>query len=292
MPRTAFAGSLAAARRAPRAGFTLIELMVVVGIAALLLTISATAFFGASRTENLTRSRNQLRDVLLMARQQACITQKPHVVICYNVDSEIEVGGATQQVEQGRFALFRYVGRVWPQGDKLAAPFGFQRDLLSTLTVRERVLNLDKPDQGVGGSPFMRVSAVARDDNLLSDDSDDANDGNAISRLSYEYYDGQTLNLVYAGNMNTGSNKLGFYVAELDRSSGESQPFPLGVRVTGTYSLPRGFAFSNDRTAFVFTPDGLVRKGGTVSASMSVGGGNNAPSFSIDVATDGSVTIK
>ena len=139
MPSNAFAGPLAAARRAPRAGFTLIELMVVVGIAALLLTISATAFFGASRTENLTRSRNQLRDVLLMARQQACITQKPHVVVCYNVDSEIEVGGSTQKVEQGRFALFRYVGRVWPQGDKLAAPFGLQRDLLSTLSVRERL---------------------------------------------------------------------------------------------------------------------------------------------------------
>lgn len=292
MPSNAFAGPLAAARRAPRAGFTLIELMVVVGIAALLLTISATAFFGASRTENLTRSRNQLRDVLLMARQQACITQKPHVVVCYNVDSEIEVGGTTQKVEQGRFALFRYVGRVWPQGDKLAAPFGLQRDLLSTLSVRERLINIDKPDQSAGGSQFMRVVAVARDDNLLSDDTDSANQGNAISRLSYEYYDGQKLDLVYGGNMNTGANKLGFYVAELDRSTGESKPFPLGARVTGTYTLPRGYAFSDNRTAFVFTPDGLVREGGTLSATMSVGGGGNAPSFSINVATDGSVTIR
>ena len=52
-----------------RSGFTLIELLVVMGIAALLMTLAATSFFGASRRDNITKSRDQFCDVLRLARQ-------------------------------------------------------------------------------------------------------------------------------------------------------------------------------------------------------------------------------
>ena len=101
--------------QAARAGFTLMELMVVIGIAALLLTISATAFFGASREENLTRSRDQLRDILLSARQRACIEGVPYVVICYNTTSEIEVGSSTDR-DLGQEGTSHQSGRPGEEG--------------------------------------------------------------------------------------------------------------------------------------------------------------------------------
>lgn len=281
--------------QAARAGFTLMELMVVIGIAALLLTISATAFFGASREENLTRSRDQLRDILLSARQRACIEGVPYVVICYNTTSEIEVGSSTEKIDQGRFAMFRSVGRVWPIGDKLAAPFGFQRDQLGTLAKKERLINLDDPEKKASGgsSQFMRVKNIAKDPNRLSNDSDSDNSGNAISTLDYEFKpmgnSGSTETLQLRAPV-TGTN-YGFYVAELESSSGENDPFPLGVRETETFSLPSGYKFNNDRIAIVFLPDGRAEKTVTVSASTSMGGNTETPTFSISVSTEGEVDI-
>ncbi len=280
--------------RAARAGFTLMELMVVIGIAALLLTISATAFFGATREENLTRSRDQLRDILLSARQRACIEGVPYVVICYNTVREIEVGGTTEKIDQGRFAMFRSVGRVWPVGDRLAAPFGFQRDQLATLAKKERLINLDDPEKKAtgGSSQFMRVKNIAKDPNRLSNDSDSDNSGNAIDLLDYEYepIDGTTETLKMRAPVT--STDYGFYVAELESSSGESKPFQLGVRETETFSLPSGYKFNSERIAFVFLPDGRAEKQVSVSASTSVGGNTETPTFSISVSTEGEVDIK
>lgn len=265
-------------------GFTLVELLVVIGIATLLLTLSATSFFGATRGEALNKSRDQLRDVLLSARQQACILGKTHVVLCWNVDTEVEVGSKTQKGKQGRYATFQYVGRVWPQGNKLAAPFGIQRDLLSSLHVNERLINIDDPDD----NKFMRVKNVPNDDTKTIDDNASDNSGNRINNLDYDYYDGEKLRLVasdvkdYYGHQN-----LGFFVAELRESSGETKPFPLGLRVTSTYSLPRLYSFDKDRTAFVFTPDGRVEQSGSVRASLALAA--NAPAFTINVSADGDV---
>ena len=279
--------------RTARAGFTLMELMVVIGIAALLLTISATAFFGATREENLTRSRDQLRDILLSARQRACIEGVPYVVICYNTTTEIEVGSTTEKIDQGRFAMFRSVGRVWPIGDKLAAPFGFQRDQLGTLAKKERLINLDDPEKKASGgsSQFMRVKNIAKDPNRLSNDSDSDNKSNAITTLDYEFepMSGSTETLQLRAPV-TGTN-YGFYVAELESSSGENEPFPLGVRETETFSLPSGYKFNNDRIAIVFLPDGRAEKTVTVSASTSMGGNTETPTFSISVSTEGEVDI-
>ena len=285
-----------AAWRAARAGFTLMELMVVIGIAALLLTISATAFFGASREENLVRSRDQLRDLLLSARQRACIEGAPYVVICYNTTTKITVGSKEETIDQGRFALFRSVGRVWPaNGDCLAAPFGFQRDQLSTLAKRERLINLDDPEKEASGgsSQFMRVEAIARDPDRLSDDPDTNN--KSVDELNYDYYptggdSPETLRLV--ASKKGGDNDYGFYVARLESDSGETKPFPLGVRATSTFSLPSGYKFDSDRTAFVFLPDGRAREAVSISAATSVGGTGDAPEFSVSVSEDGEVDIK
>ncbi len=284
MPRNPHAQPIAPSR----AGFTLIELLVVVGIAALLLTMASTAFFGAQRTESLTKSRNQLRDVLLSARQQACIMGKTFVVICYNVDQEFDVGSTTQKGKQGRYALFQYVGRAWPSGRRLAAPFGVQRDVLGTIRVNERLINIDDAEN----DSFMRVENVVNDDTLTAEDAADENSGNRVDSLDYEYYDGEKLKMTASEDLDYNGNKnLGFFVAELRDSNGvPSKPFPLGVRVTSTYSLPRMYSFGSDRTAFIFTPDGRVENAGAISASLAFS--SEAPSFSINVDADGTVKVR
>ena len=88
-----------------------------------------------------------------------------------------------------------------------------------------------------------------------------------------------------------GNKNLGFFVAELRDSNGvPSKPFPLGVRVTSTYSLPRMYSFGSDRTAFIFTPDGRVENAGAISASLAFS--SEAPSFSINVDADGTVKVR
>ena len=134
-----------AAGRARR-GFTLIELIVVVGIVAMLITMASTGFFGALRQEDATRARNQLRDVLLAARQTACVFGRTQVVVLWNADTEIEVGNRKQAAKQGKYAVFSSVGNVWLSGTQICVPYGYQRESLGALEPGTRVISLADPD--------------------------------------------------------------------------------------------------------------------------------------------------
>lgn len=262
-------------------GFTLVELMVVVGIVALLITMAATSFGGASRQESVTKSRNQLRDLLLLGRQQACVTGRNHILVCWNVDVETEIGTTTQSSKQGRYALFQYVGPAWSSGSKIFAPFGVQRDRLAVLRKNFRVINMDKPDD-----TFMRVEASVSDptqDSTSSEISD-----SEYNTVAYTYYVGGQKQTAQGGSFK------GQTVAVMRSNVGESEPFPLGIRVTPSYSLPQNYSFSSDRAVFAFTPDGIVDtsvKGAVnkISASSSVS--NNMPTFSVSINSDGTVEV-
>lgn len=266
--------------RTTRQGFTLIELMVVVGIVALLITMAATSFGGASRQESVTKSRNQLRDLILYGRQQACITGKKHVLICWNVDVETEIGNSTQKTEQGRYALFRTVGPAWANSTKITAPFGFQREELATLRKNARAINMNEPDK----DEFMRVKESVSDPTQTNDGSTDfATD---LNKVNYSYYVGgekQPSSNTIFGNQPT--------VAIMRSNVNESDVFPLGVRVTTTYSLPQNYKFSSDREVFVFTPEGGVEESTKISAESSVSSGSNVPTFTVKVNTDGSIDL-
>lgn len=271
---TRFPHNVAQARN--RRGFTLIELMVVVGIVALLITMAATSFGGASRQESVTKSRNQLRDLLLFGRQQACVTGKEHVLVCWNVDVEMEIGNSTQKTEQGRYALFRTVGPAWASNTSIVAPFGYQREVLAELQKNARAINMNDPDD----EDFMRVKESISDPTQTGDSTSDFT---SLKSLTYTYYVG--------GQKKTSSAFRGTTVAIMRSSVGESEVFPLGIRTTSTYSLPQNYKFSSDREVFVFTPDGGVEKSTSISAVNSVTSGSNVPTFTIKVNTDGSIDL-
>ncbi len=265
----------------PRSGFTLIELLVVMGIAALLMTLAATSFFGASRRDSITKSRDQFCDVLRMARQQASILGKTHVVVCWNADTKITVGN--QQVaggKQGRYAMFEYVGNVWPSGTKLAAPFGLQREAFGVLTKNARLINIKDPDKA-----FMRVDELSND--VTQTDEDNDREADSVDGLELEYsVGGQSQSITVSGT--------NLWVATLRKTSGESKAFPLGIRTTQTYSLPKDYCFSNDRAVFIFTADGRLETGSdtSVDAKHSVSKNADQATFTVSISQQGDITKK
>lgn len=279
-------------------GFTLIELLVVIGIVALLLTVASTAFFGATKQESVTKSRNQLRDVLLMARQQACILGKPHVVVCWNADTSITVGNTEQTgLQQGRYALFQYVGQVWADGRNLLAPFGVQRELFTgALRRNARLINLDRPD----ADTFMRVDSIPNDSSLTEEQNNKQN-LSSVGNLKYEYSvggDKETMELPSNENLSgyNDTKNYQFLVARLKKAANASGAFPLGVRVTETFSLPQLYKFDKNRAVFYFSADGRLLTDVTgattsISASHSVSKSKQDLTFSVKVSQDGLVTV-
>lgn len=272
---------LASAGNPARRGFTLIELLVVMGIAALLMTLAATSFFGASRRDNITKSRDQFCDVLRLARQQASILGKTHVVVCWNADTKITVGD--KQIsggKQGRYALFEYVGNVWPSGTKLAAPFGLQREAFSLLIKNARLININDPDKA-----FMRVKTVANDATQSNDDQ--RNDQESVTSVRVDYKVGGDPQSIDIEDDN-------LWVATLRQSSGESKAFPLGIRTSQTYALPKDYSFNQDRSVFIFTADGRLENGSatSVTAKHSVSKNADNATFTVSISQQGEISKK
>ncbi len=268
-----------------RKGFTLIELLVVMGIAALLMTLAATSFFGASRRDTLTKSRNQLSDVLRLARQQACILGRTHVVVCWNASTKITVGD--KQVDggkQGRYALFEYVGNVWADGKKIGAPFGLQREAFSSLARNARLININSVEND---SKFMRIEKIRNDATMTDEEQGRSENKDSITSLPLEFYfGGQKDTFEVRGDDQQGN----LWVATLrDAPSGLSsgKSFPLGIRTTQTYALPKDYCFNNDRVVFVFTADGRCTSAATITAQHSVA--KNTPTFSVTVGQNGEI---
>lgn len=275
--------------------------MVVIGIAAMLITMAGTSFFGAMRQESVTKSRNQLRDTLLLARQQACILGKTHVVVCWNSDVEVTVGGRKQKAKQGRYALFQSVGNVWHEGRHLLAPFGLQRETLSAaLRKNARAINLFDPD----ANTFMRIEKIADDPTKDNDDLNDQITNNRKTRLSYDYWVGgqkKSLDMISGeadleiGEESAKRKNPGFWVATLKGSAPSDRAFPMAVRVTATFSLPKEYAFQgSNRSVFVFGPEGSLQSGSaaSVTAAHSVSQSAKNATFTVSVDGQGTVNVK
>ncbi len=267
-----------------RRGFTLIELMVVIGIVALLISMSASAFMGGTRQDSVTKSRDQLRDVLMLARQQACITGRTHLVICWNAKSEVTSGKTTEVIDQGRYAMFEYIGDLWANGGSLYVPFQVQLDAMQNLKVGTRLVSLLKPD----ATTFPRIDKIIQDRTKTPSEQESAIRNNARP-IAYKYLAG-------GGNSGKSWSPTMYKVAEysgaltIDSDTGR---VPLAVRVSAAYHLPEYYAF-NDRKVFIFTPDGCLGRDSDSSVSADPpkqAANTKGASFSISVSGNGEVDI-
>ncbi len=255
-------------------GFTLIELLVVIGIAAMLITMASTSFFGALRQEDATRSKKQLIDIIRTARQQACITGKTHIVVCWNSDTTIQVGNREERAEQGKFAVFSYVGNVWQQGNALCVPFLQQKELLTTLTPGTRVISLADPDAE-------RFGVISSGGNIDSGTS--VNTGSATVQRNYAFDVGGTRE-----TQRIHAPIVAYVKGSVSLQANDNDEIPLAARSTQTYRLPRYYKFNRKRTAIIFNPDGSVEETVSLKAEHSKAS-NDKNGFDITVNSQGDV---
>ena len=270
--------------RRQRSGFTLIELLVVIGIAAMLLTMATTQFFGAMRRESTTKSRNQLRDLLLIARQQACILGTTHILICWNADAKVTVGDKTKtNGKQGRYALFQYVGDVWKKGNKLYTPFGLQSEQFASLKHGARAVSLADPS----ATKFARITDVVR--SPAKTDEKVEEELRKTASIDYAYMVG--------GEKTTGQWAVEMYpVADFSGTLKdlENGRVPLAIRTSSTLSLPQYYAFDKDRLVFIFTPDGCLEASSdkSISAKHSLSSSAKNVTIGLSINDDGTVKLE
>lgn len=278
------APSAACLRARWQQGFTLIELLVVIGIAAMLLTMATTQFFGAMRRESTTKSRNQLRDLLLTARQQACILGTTHILICWNADAKVTVGDKTNTGgKQGRYALFQYVGDVWKQGSKLYTPFGVQSERFASLKHGARAVSLADPS----ATKFARITDVVRSPSKTDEKVEE--ELRNTKPIDYAYMVG--------GEKVTGQWSVEMYpVADFSGTLKdlENGRVPLAIRTSSTLSLPQYYAFDKDRLVFIFTPDGCLdaTSDKSITAKHSLSSSAKNVTIGLSVNDDGTVKLE
>ncbi len=83
--------------RSSRAGFTLIEIMVVVAIMGLILTMGIPSIYQLAKKEGMRRAVSDMKDVLTNARAQSIITGREVKLKFYPMENRFEIvaGGAT-----------------------------------------------------------------------------------------------------------------------------------------------------------------------------------------------------
>ncbi len=270
-------------QRAKR-GFTLMELLVVIGIAALLITMASTSFFGALRQEDRAKAENELCDALRSARQNACISGKAQVVICWNTEREIQVGNDTERIQQGMYATFQYIGNAWLANSSLYVPFGLQREMMGNLSPNARIINLLNPS----ALSFAKVGGNRDYEHY------DADDDVIEEQLAYPF---QVQNTKV-----TDLKGLALRVAQLSSSANlagvkdsVSEMIPIGMRITRSKALPTHYAFDGaggQRIAIVFNPDGTVGDGAGILKASNRKSPNNPQEIAVDVTANGAITVK
>jgi prepilin-type N-terminal cleavage/methylation domain-containing protein len=78
-----------------RAGFTLIEIMVVVGIIGLMAAMGLPSIMKAMQKDGLRKAVSDVQDVFFSAREQAIVGNKPVAVIFYPKENRFGVEGAS-----------------------------------------------------------------------------------------------------------------------------------------------------------------------------------------------------
>jgi prepilin-type N-terminal cleavage/methylation domain-containing protein len=213
----------------PRRGFTLLELLVVISMMIFITTIAVMNYFGAMRTAGYNAVSNDVFNALLMARQRACLDNKP--VYVYLIDTT-------------NYVLLESFGTAAIVETDLSAPSGPGKILY---------------DQYNDVSGFVSNSIIVDIDNLGTG-AIAWSTGTAHSPTNTFFINGDgtpvlnTLNYstIYVTN-NPACNNFNW-------KSGDR----YGVTVFAPQMLPKGFEFVTPSTpgqSIVFNPDGTVNAG-------------------------------
>ncbi len=142
-----------------RAAFTLVELMVVIGLMAMLGTVSVTGYFAAVRGMTDRAAVQDTISIIRQAMQVCLIDQAPTAVLFYNRQTQAEKGGGSSDdlkaSSVGTAVAIKMAGRIsYVKGDILVDEFADWNQSYPVLTSGSHSSN----DKGI---PFYRMANLA-----------------------------------------------------------------------------------------------------------------------------------
>lgn len=99
-------------RTSRSAGFTLVELLVSIGLMALLATLASTGYYAAARGMADRGVETDVKSMIRQTMQRALIDQVPTALIFYNQRLKEDVGDDGEEVVVGTAVAIRMAGRV------------------------------------------------------------------------------------------------------------------------------------------------------------------------------------
>jgi len=151
-------------RRSSRSGFSLVELLVVMGIISLLIVISATMLSEATRSGDLGNSADNIKDSLLLARQEALTQNRTTEFRVYRDKDDKLIAYQTMIVESGGNVPLSKVTSIPDTVDGLGS--ATHSNLLS-----EDTYKLDEDDEESWTYQYIRISPSGSADTPKSGDS-------------------------------------------------------------------------------------------------------------------------
>lgn len=133
-----------------QAGFTLVELLVSIGLMALLATLASTGYYAAARGMADRGVETDVKSIIRQTMQRALIDQVPTALIFYNQRLKEDVGDDGEEVVCGTAVAIRMAGRVSQvSGDYLIDEFA---DLNCTYPTNSRSGDMGMPLYRLNGA--------------------------------------------------------------------------------------------------------------------------------------------
>ncbi|MGI6495763.1 MAG: pilus assembly FimT family protein [Kiritimatiellia bacterium] len=245
---------------APRAGFTLVELLVVMALMVLITTIMVASYFGAQRAAAYTAC-NDVRNYLILARQRACLGGKKTYFAFTNTTDYLVL----QPI--GRISAFQ--GKTYYDGytDMADSAYAGNRAVLFNLRTFDHRL--------------AQVETIT-----LTDDTGDLYKGQTVAKLTF-FQSNETID-PSGGTSHSAQIDPGWQVG--DR---------YGIAISPMLRLPKGFeaSFTGGGTLggnhfIVFNPDGSVEQDATIDLVETIKQGSTANKVQVRVCTSGKIEVE
>ena len=241
------------------AGFTLLELLIVISMMIFITTIAVVNYFGSMRAHSYAAISNNIFNTLLMARQRACLDNKAvYFYLCNSNTFALQesIGTITDVSPSG------YIDPNAPSG---ASVVFYDRYGAPSTWSNATIVNMRNGYTAT-------VWKCSYD--LNSCDS------------SYVYSDGSTTN--YIKNLSA----WGLHVYLTD-SSGWNVTDPYGTALFAPQILPKGFVFvQNAGNSIIFNPDGTVDTSNLQNPPLTVTEQIGVPPKTVTFTIDPKGTIK
>ena len=217
-------------RRYSIRGFTLVELLVTMGLMALLATVSIGGYYGAVRGMTERGAKQDVVSFLRLARQRALVDQVPTAVIFMNrrlSNENVDLGESERIV--GEAIAIRRVGRItYVNGNYLGDEFGDLEKTYSTAT-----------GSSSGSTADMRLYRM-QDQNVRYSTVRDCVVRNSGTKLATEILFGMDIN----GNYQTNSVSIWAF----EKTGGGSASWKVGDAYgteIASIRLPHGYVFGS-----------------------------------------------